>query len=241
MHLVHSLPDAYGARVWCSHTSIFIGILPIALPNGSPSDEKGVYAPVSMYNPVERRHQMEKLRVGRIIGIVLQGGTQYSWASQPLQLATRRGEYRFQHRTRSGAMDSLSAEIARCMRSSSHPAHIVASHAEQYHRMLRGESTRELRALLRLASHVKDHRIVCRMYGGGLRRVAMNFGALHDYHGIDSVPDQWNDDMLPYSRAARTLLVGYEMRRDGTRAYIRVSPRDAPLQSKPCLKPLRKR
>lgn len=202
---------------WLTPTSIFIGISPLKL-----SEEETKL--VKVYNPVENRYQEEKFRVGKINGIVLRGGTKYGWASQPLKLEKKQGEYSYQPATKKEDFASLEKAIKSQKKSNGVKPLFDYRHVSQYNRMMSALP----KPIEKLKKEFGIYKIVARLYGGGLKRKAVTFQTLHDKHNIKEIPEQWGDGVIEYSDKTKDYLVGCEYKLDGTLQYIRLQKGDLP-------------
>jgi len=201
---------------WLTPTSIFIGISPLKL------DEETKL--VKVRNPVENRYQEEKFRVGKLNGIVLRGGTKYGWASQPLKLERKPGEYSYQPATKKDELASLETAIKTQKKSNGVKPLFDYRHLTQYNKIM-GTLPKPIE---KLKKHFDNYKIVARLYGGGLKRKAITFQTLHDKYNISEIPEQWGDGVTQYSNNTKDFLVGCEYKLDGTLQYIRLKNGDLP-------------
>jgi hypothetical protein len=235
-----------GVVSWRTPTSIFIGLSPVKLARGCPFDEKGPFATVRVFNPVEHRHQQEKLREGKVIGVVLRGGRIYGWASQPYHLEHKKGEYRFQPSAgRHPPSHAPGSDIRRCVQRLSSLLLLEATfprsrrrriqplfdqaHIEQLRDITANIDNRVVRAVntaLRRQKGADACRVVARMYGGGRIRKAMTFQHLYETYHIREVPEQWGDGTVTYSPETASMLIGSELGADGALYYLRLHEKD---------------
>lgn len=201
---------------WLTPTSIFIGISPIKLP-----DE---FKAIKVRNPVENRYQEEKFRVGKLNGIVLRGGTKYGWASQPLKLEKKPGEYSYQPATHKDEFASLKTAIESQKKSNGVKPLFDYRHVTQYNKMMDTLP----KPIEKLKKEFDSYKIVARLYGGGLKRKAITFQTLYEKHNIKEIPEQWGDGVSHYSNTTKDYLVGCEYKLDGTLQYIRLKHGDLP-------------
>jgi hypothetical protein len=209
--------ETENAIEWLTPTSIFIGISPLNLPEETKL--------VKVYNPIEHRYQEEKFRVGKINGIVLRGGTKYGWASQPLKLERKPGEYSYQPATKKDELASLEKAIVTKKKSNGVKPLFDYRHVTQYNRMMSALP----KPIEKLKKEFESYKIVARLYGGGLKRKAVTFQTLYEKHNISEIPEQWGDGIIKYSEKTKDYLVGCEYKLDGiTLQYIRLQKGDLP-------------
>jgi hypothetical protein len=201
---------------WLTPTSIFIGISPLKL-----EEETKV---IKVRNPIENRYQEEKFRVGKLNGIVLRGGTKYGWASQPLKLERKLGEYSYQPATKKDEFLSLETAIKSQKKSNGVKPLFDYRHVSQYNRMMNTLP----KPIERLKKQFDSYKIVARLYGGGLKRKAITFQTLYDKYNISEIPEQWGDNFVQYSSKTKDYLIGCEYKLDGTLQYIRLKSGDLP-------------
>lgn len=201
---------------WLTPTSIFIGISPLKLRE----EEKYI----KVRNPVENRYQEEKFRVGKINGIVLRGGTKYGWASQPLKLEKKPGEYSYQPATKKDEFSSLKTAIHSQKKSNGVEPLFDYRHVTQYNKMMDTLP----KPIEKLKKEFDSFKIVARLYGGGLKRKAIRFKTLYDKYNISEIPEQWGSGVSQYSQTTKDYLVGCEYKLDGTLQYIRLKNSDLP-------------
>lgn len=200
---------------WLTPTSIFIGISPLKL------DEE--FKLIKVRNPVENRYQEEKFKVGKVNGIVLRGGTKYGWASQPLKLEKKPGEYSYQP-TKKAEFSSLKTAIHSQKKSNGVKPLFDYRHITQYNKMMDTLP----KPIEKLKKEFDSYTIVARLYGGGLKRKAITFKKLYEKYNISEIPEQWGDGVSQYSQTTTDYLVGCEYKLDGTLQYIRLKNGDLP-------------
>lgn len=230
---------------WKTPTSIMIGFSPLKLADKCISDEKSKYATVKVFNPTEHRYQEEKVRVGKILGVVLRGGNIYGWASQPYKLEKKIGEYSLEPKE-SGIKISkeksktiiplIFHKLATVLMENTDKKVKVKPmfdnrHIRQLAKIIENPEDRVLRAVNRAvqnAKGVEEFSIICRMYGGGRERTAVTFKYLYEIHGISEVPEQWGNGISVYSKETENMLVGAETALDGQLYYFRLHQKDIP-------------
>jgi hypothetical protein len=226
---------------WITPVSIFLGITPTKIIEEEfEKDEKGLYKEVKVFNPIEKRYQNEKLRVGKVHGIVLRGGNIYGWASQPYKLKKLKNEYSFQPKqsgikvkpeNQKDILEELSVLIDALVKNKIAPNTDI-KHLKQLHKISQNPSNRcskAIQSVFRKAKGVKEFELVCRMFGGERERTAITFRELYETYKIDTVPEQWGTGFTKYSKANENLLIGYETDLDGNKFYVRLHKKDIPV------------
>jgi hypothetical protein len=229
---------------WKTPTSIFIGLSALKLTDECSEDEKSKHGTVKVFNPTEHRYQDEKLRIGKVLGVVLRGSNIYGWAMQDYKLKKKVGEYSFEPKESNIilAMDKsksilpelqqLSVALLNNIDKNTRVKPMFSSaHISQLEKLTKNQEDRVLLALNRVfhnAKGVDKFSIICRMYGGGRERKAITFKNLYEKYKISEVPEQWGDGISVYSKETENMLIGTETGFDGRLYYFRLHQKDIP-------------
>lgn len=239
------------AVIWRVPTSVFFGLSPEHLGDGAEVHSvKGKQLVVEVHNPAEQRMQKEAFRLDKYTGVILRGGDVYGWATTPLDPGSLPSTLFCVPLTpraiQPGTVGKmLRAAAAELLNAVDVPGALVPTTVRgQLHALANGtDDNRIASALESVMAADPTSRFVFtgRLYGGGPWRGCLTFeelarkaapvsGRMQGRFGgrVVMVDEMFGDRKLALASHSKDTLVGCEWRKDGTVAYVRVTPNDVP-------------